>query len=425
MKLHSTIVSAALACATFLPPASADVVLDWNNISAQIIFTGRPPGPSPVLDFSVVQAAVHDAVQAYDNTYEPYATDIDGATGSPTAAVAKAARDVLANRFPAKAAEIDTAYLTYLAASGISADDPGVTAGAAAAAGVIALRANDGSFPNPEPVFTGAVLTGVWRPTPPAGASMAAPWIAGVVPFVVESAEEFTCDPPAPLNSNRYRKEYNEVKALGALVNSTRTPEQTQIAYFWAENFIAQMNRVLHSLSEAHLQSSAERARLFALVWLSAADGLISTWANKLRFPTWRPITAIHEGDTDGNPRTMGDPTWLPLIITPPYPEHCSGANALVAGTMKMLALFFGGDKVTFTVTSNHPMADPKVRTYKRFSHAADDVLEARILQGIHFRSADIEGRQLGEGVSKYVYKNALRPLHSDSDSDDDEDEED
>jgi hypothetical protein len=412
--------------------ARADAVLDWNAIAAQTIFAAGRPGPSVVIDLAVVQATVHDAVQAYDKTFEPYATEISGASGSPDAAVAKATRDILVNRFPAQAAAVNTAYTNYLATNGLAADDPGVGVGAAAAAGMIALRAGDGAFPNPAPVFNGTNVVGMWRPTPSwlpgaplSGASMAVPWLAGVTPFVVLSGDQFAAPPPPPLGSGLYRKEYDEVKALGALVGSSRTPEQTQIAYFWAENFFAQLNRAVRSLAETQLDSSGDRARLFALVWLGAADDLINTWTGKLEYPTWRPITAINEGDIDGDPATIGDVSWQPLINTPNYPDNSSGANALVSGVMKMLSLYFGTDEVTFTVISTNPNANPNSRTYSSFTDAALDVVEARILQGIHTRSADLNGRQLGTSVARWVFKHALKPLKQGNDEPDPDDQDD
>lgn len=405
--------------------ARADAVLDWNAIAAQTVFAAGRPGPSAVIDLAVVQAAVHDALQAYDKQFEPYATEITGATGSTPAAVAKATRDILVNRFPAQAGSVHTAYTNYLAANGLAADDPGVGVGAAAAAGMIALRTGDGAFPNPPPVYNGTNLVGWWRPTtsylpgpPPSGASMAVPWLADVTPFVVLSGDQFAAPPPPPLGSGLYRKEYDEVKALGALVGSSRTAEQTQLAYFWADNFPVQVHRLVRHVAETYVDSSADRARLFALVWLGAADSLINTWSGKLQYPTWRPITAINEGDFDGDPKTIGDVNWQPLINTPNYPDHSSGANALVSGVMQMLALYFGTDEVNFTVTSANPNANPNSRTYVSFTDAALDVVEARILQGIHTRSADLNGRHLGLTVARWVFSQALRPLkhhHSNS----------
>jgi hypothetical protein len=414
----------------------AEAVLDWNAIAAQAIFAAGRPGPTAALDLAVVQAAVHDAMQAYDKQFEPYATEICGASGSPDAAVAKATRDILVNRFPAQAGSVETAYANYLTTHGLAADDPGVSAGAAAAAGMIALRTGDGAFPNPSPVFNGSNDVGMWRPTPsflpgpPAsGSSMAVPWLADVTPFVVLSGDQFAAPPPPPVGSGLYRKEYEEVKALGALTDSSRTPAQTQIAYFWADNYPAQLNRIVRNVSETYIAGSADRARLFALIFIGASDSLITTWTGKLEYPTWRPITAIREGDFDGDPKTIGDITWQPLINTPNYPDHSSGANAFTSSAMKMFALYFGTDDLTFTVTSANPNANPNSRTYARFTDAALDVVEARILQGIHTRTADLNGRQLGTKVARWVFKHALKPLkghHRSNDRDcDDHDEDD
>lgn len=426
--LVSTLLLASLA----LPAATrADAVLDWNAISTTTILAGGRPAASGLIDFAIVAATVHDAVQAYDKTYQPYATDLNG-VGSPAAAVAKATRDILVNRFPAQAAAVNTAYDNYLASNSIAPDDAGVAVGAAAAAGMIALRANDGAFPNPSPTFAGADVVGMWRPTPsllpgpPASLStMAVPWVASVKPFVVLSGTQFLNDKVLEIGSPQYRKDYNEVKALGSRFSTVRTPEQTQIAYFWADNFIAQLNRTLRGLATANMSNSGDRARMFALVYMAGTDGLINTWSSKLAFPTWRPITAINQGNSDPDPRTIGDTSWQPLINTPNYPDHSSGANALVGGSMKMLSLIFGTDDITFTVTSQNPNANPTSRTYTRFSAAGDDVVEARVLQGIHTRTADFNGRKLGKNVAKWVYKHALRPLNDDSSDDVDDDSKD
>lgn len=198
---------------------------------------------------------------------------------------------------------------------------------------------------------------------------------------------------------------------MGALVGSERTPEQTQLAYFWAGNFILQVNDLLRSLAETQLETSSDRARLFALVWFAAADGLITTWTGKVTYPTWRPVTAIREGDFDGNRHTEGDPDWQPLINTPNYPDQSSGANALISGVMEVLRLYFGTDRMEFTLTTQNPNAVPNTRTYTRFSDAALEVVDARILQGIHFRTADRYGRKLGLLVARYVVQHALEPL--------------
>jgi hypothetical protein len=250
---------------------------------------------------------------------------------------------------------------------------------------------------------------------------MAAVWLQDTTPFTLLSGDQFLAPAPYKTSSGLYTKEYNETKALGSLNSTARTPAQTQLAYFYADNFIALVNRTLRGLAENNLDSSADRARMFALVWLTAADGLIAAWTSKLEYPTWRPITAIREGDNDGNKHTVGDPNWQPLINTPNYPDHASGANTLMGGVTQMLKMFFGTDKVTFTVTSAHPNANPNARVYERFSHLSLDVVDVRIYQGIHFRSGDLDGRRLGRTVAKWVFHNALLPLEGSVDSGDDD----
>ncbi len=183
---------AAIAIVAFIlaapASASADAVGDWNAIAVQATVTGARPGPTGVLDIAMVQAAVYDAVQAIDGRFKPHHVVIPGASGSPAAATAKAAHDVLVNRFPGQTAALDLAYDLYLASHGLDQNDPGVTVGAIAAAGIIALRANDGSFPVPAPPpFFGGTDPGVWRPTS-LGVPMLAPWLASVTPFTIKSA---------------------------------------------------------------------------------------------------------------------------------------------------------------------------------------------------------------------------------------------
>jgi hypothetical protein len=431
----------AIAALLRAGPARADAVSDWNAITSQAIAnaaaTNTPPrpGPSAVLDFAMVQLAVHDAVQAIEGQFEPYAIEIPGASGSSIAAAAAAAHDMLVNRFPLQApgpAGLDATYLAYLAANNLLITDPGVAVGQQAAAGLIALRAGDGSFPNPPlPAFTGGTDPGEWRPAtsylpgpPPSGSPMAAEFLAFMTPFTLKSPDQFRPQGPPALKSGKYTKEYDEVKRLGGDVNSERTQAQTDLANFWNLNFLAQWNLALRDIADAHITSIAESARLFALANVAMADAAITAWDSKRHFVFWRPVTAIQEGDNDGNRKTEGDTNWRPFINTPPYPEYSSGANNVTGAVTKTLRLFFGKDKFTFEVKSNNPVAIPPTRTYERFSDAAHDVVEVRILQGIHFRTADLVGRKQGRHVAKWVFEHFLRPVHDHGhDSGDDEDE--
>jgi hypothetical protein len=233
----------ALAAVSWWQIARADAVLDWNAIAADTVATASPPRPGPVsfLDMAVVQAAVYDAVEAIGGKFKPYHVQIPGASGSPEAAAAKAAHDVLVNIFPAQAGSLDTAYRDYLAKKGLAEENPGVAVGQKAAAGILALRADDGRVPNPlPPPFTGDNATGVWRPVtsyqpppPPSGAPMATPWLGAVKCFSLQSGDQFRAKPPPALTSQQYTADYNEVKALGAQSSSVRTPEQTDLAYFY------------------------------------------------------------------------------------------------------------------------------------------------------------------------------------------------
>jgi hypothetical protein len=390
----------------------------------------------------MVQAAVHDAVQAYEQRFEQYAGDFTEVDGSPQAAVAAAAHDVLMNlyaNYPWVTADVEAKYMQYLADNDL-ASDPGIIAGQHAATNILNLRANDGRFAN-VPAFTGGTAPGEWRPTesfnlppgappgtppgpPPSFLPMAVPWLGNVLPFTLVSPTQFRADPPPALTSPEYTRAFDEVKALGLLTSPSRTAAQTDMAYFYADNFVLLLNRGINAIATEHVSGMGDAARLFALACLAAADSGITAWDSKKYYDFWRPLTAIREGDNDTNSRTVGDPNWKPLINTPNYPDYTSGANNITGAVTKTLALFFKGDKMTFTLHSNYPLAVQKDRTYTHFSDAAQDVVNVRILQGIHFRFADEAARRQGREVAKWTYHHFLRPLQGQDDSDDEGEDE-
>jgi hypothetical protein len=410
----TTVPVMTLAAVTWWQTARADAVLDWNAIAVDTVSKAAPPRPVPVsfLDMAVVQAAVYDAVEAIGGKFKPYQVQVPGASGSPEAAAAKAAHDVLIIIFPPQAAALDTAYRDYLAKKGLAEDNPGVAVGQKAAAGILALRANDGRLPNPQPPpFTGDNATGVWRPTtsyqpppPPSGAAMLVPWLGTVPCFTLQSGDQFRAKPPPALSSQQYAADYNEVKALGAQSEGARTPEQTELAYFYAGDIPLQLRRTLGEVAATHVNNIDDNARLLALANLAMADAAITAWDSKKHYVYWRPVTAIQEGEDDGNPATAGDTSWQPFLNTPPYPEYTSGANNVTAALTRTLALFFGKDDTTFTVTSDHPKVTQKTRTYDRFSDMASDMVNVRIYHGVHFRSGDQAGREQGTQVADWVF---------------------
>ena len=234
---------------------------------------------------------------------------------------------------------------------------------------------------------------------------MLVPWLGDVAPFALKHNSQLFPPPPPHLTGGRYAQEYDEVKALGRATNSSRTQEQTDLALFYSDNLIVQGERTLRGVA-ASIDDIGANGRLFALANMAAADAVISAWKAKRTYDFWRPITAIQQGDNDGNPNTVGDPTWVPFTVTPAYPEYSSGANNFTAALTRTLALLFG-DKTTFTVTST-PVNQTK--TYARFSDQAADMVEVRIYQGLHFRTADEVARNQGKRSADWAVSHYLRP---------------
>jgi hypothetical protein len=238
-------------------------------------------------------------------------------------------------------------------------------------------------------------------------------WLGDVTPFTLTDQAQFQAEPPPLLTSREYARDYNEVKSLGRNTSTTRTPAQTATAVFFAEGPPSYWNRTLAVLVPQHVTDLGDRARLYALIHLAMADSIITAWRSKNVFNFWRPETAIQHGDADGNPNTIGDTSWAPHTRTPPYSDYTSGANNINGAVTGMLEHFFGTDEMSFSLLG----AGGVTRPYERFSDVADDVCEARILEGIHFRFADSAARTQGRNVARWVYKNFLRPL---DDADDD-----
>ncbi|PYK21014.1 MAG: PA-phosphatase [Verrucomicrobia bacterium] len=407
----------------------ADAVTDWNAIASTAIVTnaGQPPPPS-ALSFAMVQGAVYDAVNAIDRGYQPYLVQPNAnPTDSKEAAAATAAFRVLVGfpdlpgLFPAQLPTLQPQYHLYLANL---PDDPpgsrdaGIAVGEATARAMLIARTNDGRFGPPPQLYPPA--PGIWRPTPPNFANDPAPWVGNVRPFLVPDAEMLRTDGPNALTSHAYAEDLNEVKELGSLTSITRTPDQTDAAIFWQDHAVALWNRIFRTLAINQELDIIESARLFAMENLAAADSQIGGWNDKYYWQSWRPITAIREADTDGNPDTEPDPTWLPLfdpatsvcnpplLFTPPFPEHPSGHACATSAFVHTLQNFFGADRIGFSAFSNKSCT---TRSFDRFSHALKEVIDARVWAGIHFRTADTQGSVLGKKVAHYLKKHYFQPV--------------
>ena len=418
------LVGAVAILAALATPGSArgDAVTQWNVNAASAIFAAGPTAHASTLSFAMVQGAVYDAVNGIVGGYQPYLIEpVASPTDSIDAAVATASYRVLVAVVPSS----QTAALATLAAQYQAALDAipagaaktgGISAGEIAAASMLAARANDGRNPTTPFPFVFGTSPGVWRVSPPLTAPEPAAWVGNVTPFLVPDVEMLRTDGPNDLRSKAYARDYNEVKSLGALVSTVRTQDQTNAAIFWQSQPLALYGGVMRQLSTRFGLTSAENARLFAMVSLAAADGAIGCWNDKYYWNFWRPLDAIRLGDTDGNPATVGDPTWralfdpatptVPALATPNFPDHPSGHNCVSSAAFNTMEEFFGTDKIEFDVVSTRfPGTPAQTRHFERFSHAIKEIVESRIWGGIHFREADVQGVTLGKKVAKWERK--------------------
>jgi hypothetical protein len=422
------VVVAALFALAAPAVARADAVTDWNLIASNsiVVTAGQPPHASAP-SFAMVQGAVYDAVNAIDGGYQPYLVKpAANPWDSKDAAAATAAYRVLIGIFPGQQAALQPVYDAYIAnlpdvPAGSRA--AGVTIGEAAAATMLANRQDDGRNPPGPFPFDFGTDPGEWRLAPPQGGIVSidpAPWVGNVRPFLVPDVEMLRTDPPNAVTSGAYTEDYNEVKELGSLNSTKRTADETAAAIFWQDHGFAMWNRALRSLATSN---TADNARMFAMVDLATADAAIGCWNNKYYWNFWRPITAIRTGDDDGNPATQGDPNWTPLfdpsvavsgakLVTPGFPDHPSGHSCGSSAIVHTLQDFFGTDKVTFTVTSNKCSPAPcPPRTFDRLSDALNEVIDARVWGGIHFRTADVQGAVLGKKVAHWERKQYFQPV--------------
>jgi PAP2 superfamily len=386
-----------------------DPVLDWNVNMVHAILS-VPPHPFGNRAAAITHVAMFTALNSITEQYEPYqGMTVDVPPGSSLeAAVIAAAHAALVGLYPTQQSTLDMQYATSLAAYNISASDPGLGVGKAAAA-TLALRANDGhaiaQFPYTAP---GAGHPGVWVPTPPAFAAPLIPGWGARTPWVLNAGSQYRPEPPPKLTSSEYTNDYNEVKAYGQDTSSVRTAFQTDVARWWVGFAVTLWNPIARQVAARRGLTVSENARLFALMNMAADDAAINSWETKFFYNQWRPITAIRQGDSDGNPNTVGDPNWNSLIVTPPFPDYTGGHPLLSTAMATVLIETFGDNPgVPFPLFSNaHPQF---VHTWETFSQGIDEVIDARVWGGIHWRTSDTVGVQVGKKIGRHVLNHALR----------------
>lgn len=392
---------------------SADEITDWNLVMLRATLTA-PATPAPVTTrvAAIVQAAVFDAVNGINPRYTSlHVPPAAPAGASERAAAVQAAYATLVSLYPDQKAKFDQQRSTSLAAITDSSDavEKGLAWGQTVADQILAWRSRDG-FSDTLAPYMGGTQPGQWRPTPPALAAGLVPQLGTTTPWVMRSASQFRPAGPADLNSDQYTADYNEVKVIGSSKNSGRTADQTLIANFWqVGNPPDYFDQLATSLAQENHFTMLQTARLLALVDVGMADALIGCWDAKYEFSSWRPITAIQLADTDGNDATSPDPTWTSLIVAPPFPEYPSAHSCATGAATRILSHYFG-EQTRFNIVS---LAMPGVtRTFHNFTAAADEVKNARVLGGIHFRTATVDGQALGISVGEYVLGHAMLATH-------------
>jgi hypothetical protein len=428
---------------------SGDVVLEWNAIALDALKNDSLLGANAKQNLptrssralAIVQAAVFDAVNSIDRSYDPYLIEVPVPQGaSITAAAAQAAHDTLAALFPDYKSTLDA----QLAADLINDPSPlwarvmGVAVGHLVAQNILAVRSHDGS--DVAMPYKPIDQPGYWQPDPlhPDQQAVGSLW-GKVTPFAVPSAEKFQVPPPPALTRQAYTDAFNEVKSLGSATSTTRTAEQTQIGIFWSYDASPGLgppprlyNQIAEVLAVQQHNTVVQNARFFALIDLAMADAGIACWDGKYDYQFWRPITAIREAGTDGNRDTVADPNWRPMgaqadngsgtNFTPPFPAYASGHATFGASLFRMMADFFGRDDIHFTIGSDefngvtkdqNGVVRPVVfRSFDSFSQAAEENGQSRIYLGIHWVFDKVQGITCGDHVADYIFAHSLQPRH-------------
>ncbi len=399
--------------------AKADVVLDWNAIAVN---TANGQNPFAQARFATItQLAVFEAVNAITGDYRPYLGTIAAPKGaSADAAAVQAAYRVLSTYFPNSMTELNTQRTNSLAQipDGQAKTD-GIAVGDAAAVAIMALRANDGSSPAQTKV-PGPSSPGEWQATPScpvvngAGVGAFYHW-QFVTPFGIPSASAYMIDPPPALDSTLYALSYNEVSKVGTLNSPERSEDRATVARFMAMTSPTYLfNQVARQVAAQQGRSMSENARALALINMAIQDSLVTSMMNKYHYNLWRPETAIPQGEVDGNKKTEADTSYAPYIVTPCFPSYPSNHGSGSGGGAEVLRRLYGAGG--HSIELSNPAIPGVVLRYSTFKEITDDVSDARVYGGIHFRFDQIAGAQLGRDIGTAVYKNNLRPVHGGED---------
>jgi PAP2 superfamily protein len=393
---------------------SVNPVVQWNKNLLAIVRTpgAQPATIHPTRSFAIMHAAIYDAVNAIDRAHRPYLVRLSGVPrhASQEAAAAAAGHEVLVALYPTLKSTLDAELQQSLAQIPNGEEkSEGIRIGQTVADRILALRSDDGSNAQPIPYIFGNA-PGDYQSTPPnfPPQPQFTHW-SGVTPFALERANQFRPGPPPTLTSNTYSDAFNEVKSLGIANSTTATADEALAGRFWNGAIQNYWNEIAQTASVAHNLTTAQNARLFTLLNLSFADGVIAFYDAKYTYNLWRPVTAIRAADTDNNPETVADPNWLPEVgKTAPDPSYPGAHGVISAAGAEVLISFFEGDHFEFNVTSE--VLPGVERSFTSFSAAAEEATLSRIFAGQHFPFDLTSGHQLGREVANFVVNNFLRP---------------
>ncbi|HUR74638.1 MAG TPA: vanadium-dependent haloperoxidase [Sporichthya sp.] len=402
------------------PSMTGNPVLAWNVVALRTVAPYDPPREARAL--AIVHVAIADALSGLHGRWAPLVEPSGAASsagvigeGTDAAAVAQAARDTLVALYPDKRADLDAAFARSIGGlpSG-AAQETGRSAGRRAADAVLAWRAHDHA--EDQVTVADDTTPGHWRATPPALAAALDPGWGQLTPFVLRRGDRFRPPAPPSMTSEVYTRDFREIVEIGAASSTVRTPDQTAAAQFWKATATQEWNTLARGLVTAEHLSVPDTARLFAQLNLGEADAAIAAWDAKFTYRQWRPITGIREAAADGNAATTEVADWTPLIPTPPFPDYVCGHSALGGAAEGILGRWFGaGPRSDLDLTS--PAAPGLTRHYATFAAIGDEVLNARVWGGVHWRSSCEQGRELGGQVASFVLAHSLRPVGGSSDA--------
>jgi hypothetical protein len=410
--------------------AAADAITDWNAFLVTTTVAANRPANEIGIASGYMHIAIYDAIVAIDGGFEPYATAVSVPAGpiSREAAVAAAANRILTALFPSLTSAITTRYNAAIAAvSNPTARANGITVGLAAANGLLAFR----NFPFdgwqavlPPYQYGDPAVAGTYQRTPPSfqPTGPVTPWAAQLLPFGMRSPSQFRTDGPPALASQQWAEDFNEVKTLGALVGSTRTPEQSMISLFYANptaalaiNPALQLSLDIRGLADQEHFTLDQNARFFAQTYMSIADATIGCWESKYYFKFWRPVTAIRNADIDGNPQTAKDAAWLPNSITAGHPEYPSAHGCLTSAMAHSMAYFLGTKRpeLGIPVSGADENGNIYVRQFDSTDQIVREIIDARVYNGVHYRTSVVHATVLGRKVAQWVARYYFLPIDS------------